>query len=265
MGKWKTLSLTASEEIELNVNEGDQARLFSPEEISLCLVAKVITNKKVNPDTFKSFMKSIWKAHEQTRIELAGDNVFVVQFRSCMEKACIISDGPWTFDHSLVVLKFPKASENISNLSYDEAPFWIQVHNVPFNCMNSAMARSMRDMIGTVEEIENNGSNDWTGPFIRIWVVLNILKPLRRGLKVKASDGTSVWCPILYEKLPDICFGCGLIGHFHRECMDKETTHLGNISHEYGDWMRATILKRNDYYSWDQGRDLNPVAEKINL
>lgn len=214
--KWKSFSLTASEDKEVDVCANGKDSLFSSADINLCLVAKVFSSKKTNSDAFRSVKKSAWKAHDNTRIELAGDNIFVVKFRSIMEKSSVISNGPWTFDHALVVLRSPKESENLSTLSFTEVAFWVQVHNVPFNCMNSVMAQRLGEVIGKVEEIENSGMNDWTGPFMRIRVIIDITKPLRRGLKVKNSEGLIVWCPILYEKLPDICFGCGLIGHSFR-------------------------------------------------
>lgn len=120
---WKSFSLTASEELVIDVRENDKYRLFSSENVSLCVVAKVITIKKVNLDAFRSVMKAVWKVHDQTRIELAGENIFVVQFRNALDKASIISDGPWTFDRSLVVMISPKSDENLADLCFNEMLF----------------------------------------------------------------------------------------------------------------------------------------------
>lgn len=257
--RWKSFSLTASEELEIDVRVNDKGSLFSSENIKLCVVAKVITNKKINPDAFRSVMKAVWKVHDQTRIELAGENIFVIQFRNAFDKSSVMAEGPWTFDRALVVMVSPNSEDNLVDMRFNKTAFWVQVHNVPFNCMNFTMAKCLGNMIGSVVEIDNDEVSDWTGPFMRIRVVFDILKPLRRGLKVKTTEGKSVWCPILYEKLPDLCFGCGIIGHSLRECQTTVTSNAEKQVFEYGDWMRASILKKSNQSYWDSDRteDMN--------
>lgn len=65
--------------------------------------------------------------------------------------------------------------------------------------------------MGTVNEVDSDDIDHWIGPFMRIRICLDITKPLRRGIKLRNSNGGIVWCPILYQKFPDICFTCGLI------------------------------------------------------
>lgn len=108
------------------------------------------------------------------------------------------------------------------------------------------MAQWLGNLIGSVVEIENDKINELTGPFMRIRVVIDISKPLRRGLKLKTTEEKSVWCPILYEKLPDLCFGCGLIGHSFRECQTTVISNTEKQVQKYGDWMRASILKKSN-------------------
>lgn len=248
MEKWKEWELKECESTEFVVNVEDKESFFSVENIKLCLVAKVLSHRRVNVESFRSVMKTIWKSNDKTRIETAGSNVFVIQFRSLMDKSYVLSEGPWIFDRALVILKSPNVNDNLSTMDFSSASMWIQIHNVPFNCMTRTMAHMLGSTIGSVEEVDCDNNNEWTGPFMRLRVAIKITKPLRRGVKLRTSEDTAAWCPILYEKLPDLCFRCGMIGHLQRECQ-----LLGNLSgekgcFEYGEWMKVTILNKKFGY-----------------
>lgn len=71
---------------------------------------------------------------------------------------------------------------------------------------------------------------------------------------MRNSADESIWCPILYEKLPDFCFNCGIIGHSHRECQVSQSDPRLSGGANYGDWLRATILKKSTLPRWKEGR-----------
>lgn len=60
------------------MREGDKGMLFSEENVKLCLVAKVMSHRKTNADSFWVVMKNIWKVHDNTRIEFDGSNIYVI-------------------------------------------------------------------------------------------------------------------------------------------------------------------------------------------
>lgn len=181
----QSLQLTECEEKEFIVSDEDTGICFSPDDVKLCLVAKVLSNRKINFESFKYAMKTIWRVNESTRIEVASSNVFVIQFRSMMDKRYVLMEGPWTFDRAIILMKQPQANDNLANMTFNETSMWVQIHNVPFKCMTRAMAKFLGTSIGNVEEIECDDGNKLTGPFMRLRVTIDISKPLRRGVKVK--------------------------------------------------------------------------------
>lgn len=254
LSKWKSMILTDCEGTEIDARGYNHQNGLNAENLHLGIVAKVIMNKQVNSDAFGAVMKNIWRVHNSTRIDTAGENVFLIQFKSRMEKARVLAEGPWTFDKSLIVMISPKESDTISNMEFQKAALWIQIHNVPFSFLNRAMAQILGETIGSIEEIDCDDNDKLIGPFMRLRILIDVMKPLRRGLKLRVSDTESVWCPILYEKLPDLCFLCGLIGHSHRECIEHASSSNVDQSHGYGEWMKATILKKNSFATGEGGK-----------
>lgn len=75
--------------------------------------------------------------------------------------------------------------------------------------------------------------------FIRVRVMVDILKPLRRGILMKI-EGRRMWVKIKYESLANFCYCYGKLGHVELDCEDVEAKETQG---EYGDWLRASPLK----------------------
>lgn len=70
---------------------------------------------------------------------------------------------------------------------------------------------------------------------------LDISKPLIRVLPVSLRQGDRETFKVKYEKLPQFCAKCGLLGHSVSECGDGEHERSPL---QYGDWLLASQDKR---------------------
>ena len=72
---------------------------------------------------------------------------------------------------------------------------------------------------------------------LRIQILIDICRPLRRGIKLQVGATKEMqWFPIQYERLPNFCYGCGILGHVMDDC---EKQYLEEEPQQFGDWMRA--------------------------
>jgi hypothetical protein len=89
---------------------------------------------------------------------------------------------------------------------------------------------------------------------VKIKVAINIHNPITSGIHVgNPNDGTS-WIDFRYEKLPQVCFSCGMFGHGDKLCRNPPL-NLETLA-PLGPWIRSTqygkrILEEKDvkYYS----------------
>lgn len=100
----------------------------------------------------------------------------------------------------------------------EEALFWVRVYDILLMARNESIGRLIDNSLGRFEEIDlAHGKVEW-GEFMRIRVSLNITRPLLRRKKLNVGLSELVWLNFKYERLPNFCFCCGVLGHIHKDC-----------------------------------------------
>ncbi|KAK1583383.1 hypothetical protein Q3G72_023281 [Acer saccharum] len=148
-----------------------------------------------------------------------GRNIFVFRFKNPEDKRRVLSGGPWCFNDSILALEEPKGMGKLQELEFCRVSFWVQLHNLPLLCMNQEVGMVLGRMLGRVEEIDLGYSEDCLDKFLRIRVNIDVSQPLKRALKVGVEDSDEMATIVVrYERLPELCFHCGILGHPLREC-----------------------------------------------
>lgn len=203
-----------------------------------CLIGKVFSSKAVNRDIFRTHMPRILQAQKQIEIEAAGDNIFIFEFKSPIDRRRALFDGPWHFFKNLVLFQEPSGFQNASEVLFDEFSLWVQLHNLPVAFMHPNILRRLGEQIGKVEEVDVGEGGCYLGRFARIRVTRKLSLPLQKCLWVSTEEATDdIIIILVYEKLPDFCFACGRIGHVLRDCEDVEAP---KDNPSFGNWLRAS-------------------------
>ncbi|KAL3519849.1 hypothetical protein ACH5RR_017998 [Cinchona calisaya] len=84
--------------------------------------------------------------------------------------------------------------------------------------------------------IPHNGCKE--GKHIKVFVEVDISQPFPRGTLVK-SNRESRWVTFKYEKDPDFCHKCGVIGHAKRNYKEISTSQEARKGFQFRSWMRA--------------------------
>ncbi|KAL5736317.1 hypothetical protein ACOSQ2_031105 [Xanthoceras sorbifolium] len=85
-------------------------------------------------------------------------------------------------------------------------------------------------------EIISGTNGECLGKFIRVRVMVNVLNPLKRGIRIVLGVKGVEDCNVLlcYEKLLNFCYFWGCLGHLISDCMDSDKGLVDDSDFRYG-------------------------------
>ncbi|PNX60790.1 hypothetical protein L195_g052112, partial [Trifolium pratense] len=144
-------------------------------------------------------------------------------------------------------------------VEFTHAPVWIQLWGLPPHCKTKKMGESIGNLLGSVEASE---FYEYPGKkmIIKIKVAVNVHQPIQTGSLIgNHKDGTS-WIDFRYEKLPQVCFKCGILGHGDNLCQN-EPLNLEDAA-PLGPWIRSNQYGRRVMEEKDRKFYSNPSHSK---
>uniref|UniRef100_A0A803NK24 Zinc knuckle CX2CX4HX4C domain-containing protein n=1 Tax=Cannabis sativa TaxID=3483 RepID=A0A803NK24_CANSA len=122
---------------------------------------------------------------------------------------------------SLTIFAAPDASFPITPDQLHYVPFWVQVYGIPFRCKSLDLAKIIASGVGDLIQVDHTTVKEGTGPYLRIRLLIDVNKPIRRGIHVrffKMGREFVKWLDFKYERLPDYCLYCGMLDHTKKYC-----------------------------------------------
>lgn len=100
------------------------------------------------------------------------------------------------------------------------------------------MGEKIGQRLGKLLAVEDTLENGGWAEFLRIRVEIDVLKPLRRTIKIGGGKGKDVRGRVSYERLPMFCYCCGHLGHSEGDCtVNEEKEAVDPATFQYGNWL----------------------------
>lgn len=80
--------------------------------------------------------------------------------------------------------------------------------------------------------------------YLQVRIAIDVRKPLKQRMKIRKGND-EFWATFKYERLPQFCFICGMLGHSDRFCDRLFNTLVEEIVKPYGASMRAPDRKQS--------------------
>lgn len=247
MENWEKFNLTAEEE-ETEVDVDRQAAAVTGRSLGFSLIGKLLVPRVISGGVMRRNFKAAWNIPTGLTVEKLGLNLFLFNLRTKEEQTRILRQELWLFDQYILMLSKPIPMVKPQAMEFKMVSFWLHFYELPMDLYNSSMAERLGNAVGSF--IDYDSGRRWRES-LRVRVHLDITRPLRRGIKVKLHDPLgSCWSPIRYEKLPELCSFCGIIGHTAHNC---SSFILGGSSssqrHQYDMWLQYSGRVNNFFRS----------------
>ncbi|CAI8587915.1 unnamed protein product [Vicia faba] len=245
MDKWKYILFFKEEEEGVTTAEEE---VCEEETFQITLTGKLWTNNNFNVRAFTSTILSTWKLKNSVETQELNKNLFLFKFATKRDLEFVLKNGPWSFDRQLLVLERVSGEEQPSDLDTHFGVFWVRVYDRPLMLILETMAKKIRGIVGTFEEMDQKEAHK-NGSFVMIKVKMDLKQPLKRRTVVCFKE-KNLRVFFKYERLPNFCFACRRIGHLLKDCEDLEELRdegfeeLDEQDLSFGLWLRASPLSR---------------------
>ncbi|MBA0786883.1 hypothetical protein Gotri_027151, partial [Gossypium trilobum] len=237
---------------KLKFSEEESTRVVStcegsnPRSFESWAIGKIMAIKKPNKEAMYRVFKSLWFTKEEVDFVALKEGVVIVKFGCMEDRSRILNLSPWLFDRCLFsIVPFEKGKE-MDTYEFWMSPFWLRVYNIPIELMDRQMALDIGNTIGELVAIDWKDRNGGWTEFMRLKIKINVLRPLRRIVRLVDKNGVETIGILKYERLPDFYYECGIIGHTDKKCsLTSEVVGLNGQSPQFGSWMRAPTGTQN--------------------
>lgn len=243
-GMMEKMNLSEAEKKGIRVKAGGDASLKT---VGMQAIGKVLADRPVHTEALEQTLGKVWCPIRGIDCKDLGLNHFLFTFHQPSGKKRAIHDGPWLFGKDLIVVVDFDGRKRLEDIKFDNIPIWIRVSGLPLGMMNKETGEMIGNEVGAFVDMDLEEDGSAVGQYLRIKVRLNITKPLMRGVSLVVEDGEApLWCPMVYEYLPDFCYSCGIVGHIDKVCAGKGE---GSGTQQFSKKLRFMPEKKR----WEEG------------
>uniref|UniRef100_A0A1J3K6K8 Zinc knuckle CX2CX4HX4C domain-containing protein n=1 Tax=Noccaea caerulescens TaxID=107243 RepID=A0A1J3K6K8_NOCCA len=145
-------------------------------------------------------------------------------------------------------------------------PIWVQIRNLHVNHYRSQTVWDIGEVLGGGEENQSQ-------PYVRVEVMFDVSKPLRKSKVIQLPDGEKANVNFYYKRIQKRCFNCQRLNHEKDVCpllvrtrQERATGRGHRVAGERKE--QEPIIKSSDplfgVLSEDQV-DVNPITGKLKI
>jgi hypothetical protein len=182
--------------------------------VGVFLSVIAITSKQL-----MGYMRNIWKVRGNMNTNQFADKHFLIEFSEEGDFEHVTSGGPWSYKDDAVLVRKLEEGEDPETAQFEAVPIWVQYKRIPFYLLTKKLARDLAARTGEYICIDNNARGDLNDKILRARVWMPIGRPLLRGIPIEDEfTDEEVMVSLRYERLPNFCLFCGLVGHSKQNC-----------------------------------------------
>ncbi|KAF4356742.1 hypothetical protein F8388_010964 [Cannabis sativa] len=228
----------SSEDITFSLNPGE---VDEPQESNKVLLGKIISRYKLGKAAIQGSLKLSWNAIKGWRWKEIDGGIIQFTFARREDAMNVLARRPWFVCGALMVLMPWPAWLTPSEIRFDKTPIWVSVESIPPFYWNLSNLKEIAAKASPVYELPN-GVEDAVGmSTLRFRATIDLNKPLFSSFFLRRQKLKDLWLQYRYDKLPKLCFKCGILTHDQSTCFKPPMVvkdSVGNFYPLYGTWLK---------------------------
>ena len=144
------LNLTAKEKEVLVLKDADDSDLTL---VNHAVIGKVLAPNSLQLQTIMAAMRPAWGNPKRLMARMVGDNLFIAEFESEMDKKRILDGSPWyigrqSVGRQVVILQDFNYDISPTDVSFDELAIWVNILNLPLGLRDEKWGFELAGKIG---------------------------------------------------------------------------------------------------------------------
>jgi hypothetical protein len=211
-------------------------------------VGRYITTQVYSARGLFEHLKQVWHLRGAIEEKAFANNRYLIQFKREGDYNHVLKGGPWTYKNYPMLVMAYDGQTSVANTPLNMMPTWVRILDLPISLMNEEWAREVTNkQLGDFKAVAKDNKGRIWGEFLRIRMEHDVTKPIRRWVKVQNGKTKELLrYDVKYERLPNFCFYCGIVGHVERGCMLPEEEKIVRYCVE----QRASSFKSSDHRSY---------------
>jgi hypothetical protein len=204
------LHLTKDEE-EFVAFSDDEETTNDGGSLDFTTIGKVLSPSTLHISTITSAMRPAWGNPVGLILRSVGervDNMFIEEFGTDFDRQKALEGTPWLVGCYAVILQEYDEPLKPSNVSFSTVTMWVRILDLPFGWMNAKRGARVVGLIGEVQKVEADSEGKVSGPFLRARVVIDISKPLRRGILLKKDKSSAPRIGLIFSMKTCLSSAC---------------------------------------------------------
>ncbi|KAG8382923.1 hypothetical protein BUALT_Bualt05G0130300 [Buddleja alternifolia] len=213
----RALNITAVEGEGLDVPDG----IWKKEQFveGFPVVGRILTHKNLKFNVVRESLMKIFNPLRGMSIRKLNDKRLLFIFNHIVDRDRILDRAPWNFDNNLIVLRVVHETDDPLSVDLDWSILCVHVTGLPMNKITKEIAELLGNRIGRFVGLNMGESGVLRGHILRMWVTLNVTKPLPRFTILRIpGGGDPIRVDFSYERLGNFCYLCGILGHVSNYC-----------------------------------------------
>lgn len=204
---------------------------------------KLLVEKEFHILNLQRCLRRAWRGYD-FRVCKVGENTYQFFFSKPEVVDHVLANGPWHVDNHLLLLHAWTIGGFRDGSLFNKVQFWVRVTKLPKEWCSSRIGKRMLNYFKDCQMVELCTYWGSDKKKFRVKMSIAVDKPLRRFLRAGQTVREEFRGMLKYEKLQCLCFKCGCLGHFRRECK-KLVPESSMERFWYGLWMFAEFIAKS--------------------